>query len=412
MTNPITICYTEAMDKIEELLTRGAANIIPSKKELKKLLESGKKLNIYLGIDPTATKIHLGHAVLLRKLNTFAKLGHNVTFLIGDFTALIGDTSDKETERPALSKEQIEENFKTYKRQAEKALDFSRVKIRYNSEWLSKLSYEETIKLMQQYSLNDFIGRELIRKRLDKGRRIALHEVQYPAMQGYDSFFMDTDLQIGGTDQTFNMQAGRTLLKNWRDKESFILATEFLMGTDGRKMSKIWKNAIWLEDAPNDMYAKVMAIKDDLIIQYYTLATNVPLEEIEKVKSRLESGRNPMSIKKELAFEIVSELYNKEAAKESAENFEKTVQKKELPQEIPTRSLPKSFVSSATVVTGIVELGLASSNSEAKRLIEQGGITINNEAITNPNNPLAPLLNEDENILIRGKRNVIKVKIQ
>src|SRR3989344_5794919 len=208
------------MDKIEELLTRGVANIIPSKEGLEKKLRSGKKLNVYLGIDPTATKIHLGHAVPLRKLQAFADLSHNVTFLIGDFTALFGDIA----------------------------------------------------------------ARELIKKRLSGGKHVGLHEGLYPAMQGYDSYFMNTDIQIGGTDQTFNMQAGRTLIKNWRKKESFILANGFLPGTDGRKMSKTWNNAIWLEDNPFDMYAKVMAINDDLIAQYFTLAIDMSISAIENIE--------------------------------------------------------------------------------------------------------------------------------
>ncbi len=210
------------MADTDELLTRGVANIIPGKKELTELLSSGKKLNIYLGIDATATQIHLGHAVVLGKLQKFAQLGHNVTFLIGDFTALIGDTSDKDSERPILTPEQIEENFKTYKKQAEKILDFSKVTVRRNSEWLNKLTYKEIVKLSQSFSLNDFISRELIRKRLDERKNIGIAETQYPMMQGYDSYFLDTDLQIGGTDQTFNMQAGRTLQKKWRNKESFV----------------------------------------------------------------------------------------------------------------------------------------------------------------------------------------------
>src|SRR4030067_1926538 len=224
------------MDKIDEILNRGVANIIPSHEALEKELKSGKKLNIYLGIDPTFVKLHLGNAVSLRKIEQFANLGHNVTFLIGDFTALIGDTSDKDSERPSLTKEQIKENFKTYKKQAEKILDFSKVKVRYNSEWLGKLTYEEMIKLTKNFSLGDFLSRELIKKRLNEGKYINLSEVLYTVAQGYDSFSMDTDVQVGGTDQTFNMQAGRTLQKNWRNKESFIIATEFLMGTDGRKM--------------------------------------------------------------------------------------------------------------------------------------------------------------------------------
>ncbi|KKT67855.1 MAG: Tyrosine-tRNA ligase [Candidatus Curtissbacteria bacterium GW2011_GWC1_44_33] len=217
-------------EAIEELLTRGVVNIIPNKDKLKKLLLSGKKLNVYLGIDPTATKIHIGNAVPLRKLQAFVELGHNVTFLIGDFTALIGDTSDKESERPTLTSEQIQENFKTYQEQASKILDFTKVKARFNSEWLKKLDFKEVIKLCQRFSFGDFASRELIKKRLQAGKWVGLHEALYPAMQGYDSYFMDTDVQIGGADQTFNMQAGRVLQKQLRNKESFVLVTGYLGG--------------------------------------------------------------------------------------------------------------------------------------------------------------------------------------
>ena len=209
------------MNENDELLTRGVANIISGKNELKGILDNGKKINIYLGIDPTSTKIHLGHSVPLRKLNEFAKRGHNVTFLIGDFTALIGDTSDKDSERPALTNEEIEENFKTYKKQAEKILDFSLVKVRYNSEWLKSLKFEDILKLTQHYNVGDFVGRELIKKRLSENKKVGLHEFLYPVMQGFDSYMLDTDLQIGGTDQIFNMQAGRTLIKDKAKRESF-----------------------------------------------------------------------------------------------------------------------------------------------------------------------------------------------
>ena len=199
---------------IETTLTRGVTNIIPEEKGLAKLLSSDKKLNVYLGIDPTATKIHIGHAVALRKLQEFVELGHNVTFLIGDFTALIGDTSDKNSERPILTSKEIEENFKSYKKQAKKILDFSKVTLRHNSEWLKKLTFTNIVELAQNFSVGDFVGRELIRKRLDEGTRVRLDEMLYPVMQGYDSYLLDTDIQIGGADQTFNMQAGRTQQKN------------------------------------------------------------------------------------------------------------------------------------------------------------------------------------------------------
>ncbi|HUD44984.1 MAG TPA: tyrosine--tRNA ligase [Patescibacteria group bacterium] len=368
------------MDKITELLTRGVVNIISDKDSLAKKLTTGEKLNIYLGIDPTATHIHLGHAVPLRKLQTFAKLGHHVKFLIGDFTALIGDTSDKDTERPQLTKEQIEENFQTYKKQAEKVLDFSQIEIVYNSEWLSKLDFVTTVKLCRQFSLNDFVSRELIKKRLNNNQHITLLEEIYPVMQGYDSYHMDTDLQIGGADQTFNMQAGRTLQKNWRGKESFVMSTDYLVGTDGRKMSKSWGNAIWLDDTPEDMYAKVMAINDELIIQYYTLATEISLEEIKSIETKLTNGEHPMSVKKNLANTIVTELYSEQKAQEAQNAFEKRVQQKEVPDEIEEVVYPEAFAA-LSITEVLVQLHLAQSISEAKRLIQQKGVKINTKAV-------------------------------
>ncbi|MGA2911495.1 MAG: tyrosine--tRNA ligase [Candidatus Levyibacteriota bacterium] len=368
------------MTDIDELLTRGVANIIPGIDELKRLLKSSQKLNIYFGIDPTATHIHLGHAVPLRKLQQLADLGHNVTFLIGDFTALIGDTSDKDSERPVLTKEQIEQNFQTYKKQAEKILDFSKVNIRYNSEWLSKINLEEFIKLSHHFSFGDIAGRELIAKRLKDGRHVGLHEALYPVLQGYDSYFLDTDIQIGGTDQTFNMQAGRILQKDLRSKQSFVLANPFLEGTDGRKMSKTWGNAIWLDDAPNDMYVKAMAINDNLIVEYFTLATGLSIENIKKIESELKKGENPINIKKKLAHQIVKELYDEKSADEAQENFQRTVQNKELPNDIKVYSN-----SDETNILQIMYLsGLTNSISEGKRLMQQKGVYVDNALVESP----------------------------
>lgn len=382
------------MDIINEILNRGVANIIPGKEELEKRLRSGDKLNIYLGVDPTFTELHLGNAVALRKIQQFANAGHNVTFLIGDYTSLIGDTSDKDSPRPALSIEQINENFKTYKKQAEKILDFSKVKIRYNSEWLGKLTYEEMIKLTRHFTLGDFISRELIKKRLNEGKPINLSEVLYPVAQGYDSYCMDTDVQVGGTDQTFNIQAGRILQKNLRNKESFVLTVPIMEGTDGRKMSKSYGNAIWIDDNPNDMYAKVMAIKDDLIVQFFTLATNVPLAEIEELKQ--EASKDPMNVKKKLAFEITKELHSEKDAQDASEQFKKTVQEKELPVEIENLEV-KGNISDA-----LVKLGL--SRSESKRLIEQNGITLDNERVTSLDKEI-----KDKQILKIGKRRIVRI---
>ena len=392
-------------EETNELLTRGVANIIPNKDALEKVLKADKKLNIYFGIDPTATKIHLGHAVALRKLQKLAELGHNVTFLIGDFTARIGDPSDKDTERPVLTSQQIQENFQTYKNQAEKILDFSLVTVKHNSEWLKKLTFEEIVKLCQHFSFGDFGSRELIRKRVNAHEHVGLHEALYPVMQGYDSYFLDTDVQLGGTDQTFNMQAGRTLQKDLRGKESFVLANEFLTGTDGRKMSKSWGNAIWLDDNPNDMFGKVMSVKDDLIIEYFTLGTNVSIDEIKLIEQQLKT-ENPIEIKKKLAFEIVKELNSEDAALEAQKMFEQTVQKGELPEDIQTLEI--NAVEHLSISDLLVKAGLATSKSEAKRLVEQGGVQVNSEIVTNPTEKIIP---ENNMIVKAGKRNFVRIKI-
>lgn len=363
------------MDKIDELLTRGVENIIPGKAQLEKVLRSGKKLNIYNGIDPSATQVHIGNAVPLRKLQAFVDLGHHVTFLIGNFTALIGDSSDKTGERPILSMEEIQENFKTYKKQAEKVLDFSKVKVVHNGDWLGKLTFKDLVELCQHFSVGDFISRELIRKRLDSGSKVRLDEVLYPVMQGYDSYFLDTDIQLGGTDQTFNMQAGRTLQKDLRGKESFVIANGFLEGTDGRKMSKSWGNAIWLDDAPSEMFGKVMSLKDDLINQYFALATNLALDEIP-------TSGHPMDLKKKLAYRIVSELHSSEAAKKAQEEFEKTFQKRDLiSAEIPTLAASQ-FSSPIEIVPLLIQIGLARSNSDAKRLLRNRAVEHNGQVLS------------------------------
>ncbi len=392
--------------KAEEILTRAVENVIPNKEELKKVLESGRKLNVYVGIDPTATKIHIGHLVPLRKLKALVDLGHKVTFLIGDFTALIGDTSDKDSERPVLTYEQIEENFQTYKRQAEKVLDFDKVELRHNSEWLKKLSFEEIVKLCQHFSIGDFVGRELIKKRLVDGKSVKLHEVLYPVMQGYDSYFMDTDLQIGGTDQTFNMQAGRTLQKDLRNKDSYVMALGFLTGTDGRKMSKSWGNAIWVEDTPEEMFGKVMSIRDDLILEYWTLGTAVEMVKVEEVKARLASGENPMAIKRELAREIVRELCGEDKVRAAEEYFDNASINKTASEVDPEYKISSVF---DIKVLGQAMVGTAtvSSMSEAKRLLDEGAIYLNDKRLDR--NQAEWKIDDGKNVLRVGKRKYIKL---
>ncbi len=378
---------------IEALVTRGVENIIPGKEKLLELLNSGKTLNVYLGIDPTATRIHLGHAFPLRKLQILTELGQNVTFLIGDFTAKVGDTSDKETERPVLTDEEIKVNFETYKRQAEKFLDFSQVKVVHNSEWLSKLNFAEVLKLTQNFSLNDFISRELVKKRLTEGKRVSLPETLYPIMQGYDSYFMDTDIQFGGTDQTFNMQAGRTLQKNLRNKDTFVVANGFLPGTDGRKMSKSWGNAIWLEDSPEDIYGKIMSIADEVIVTYYEMGTNAKKEVIEEVKTRLEQKENPMILKKELAKLVVEELHGFMAVKQAEDHFQKTVVDKTASEE--TKEVKVEFPLAVTggensLMAVLLDNRLVSSNSEFKILLAEGALYLDEVRVVREQTILKP----------------------
>jgi tyrosyl-tRNA synthetase len=396
-------------EKIEEILSRGVANIIPGREALEKLLTSGKKLNVYFGIDPTSTRIHLGNAVPLRRLQQFVELGHNVTFLIGDFTALIGDTSDKLGERPVLTYEQIEENFKTYREQAEKFLDFSKIQLVHNSDWLQSVNFPGVVKLLRHFTLNDFISRELIKKRLSEGKSISLPEVLYPAMQGYDSWHLDTDVQIGGTDQVFNMQAGRTLQKNLRQKESFVVENEFLPGTDGRKMSKTWGNGINLIDSPEEVYGKVMSISDEVIDKYFILATSIPMKEVEKFRQRLASKENPMGIKKELAKIIVTELHGEGAAKTAEGHFSATVVNKEAPEDVVVVRLTNPKLLLDELVGFALENNLVESKSEFRRLWEQGAIYLDDVRVEKDIKELD--LKTGENVIRLGKRKYLKLMV-
>jgi len=396
-------------EKILEILERGVANIIPGREALGILLRSGKKLNVYHGIDPTSTRIHLGNAVPLRRLQLFVELGHNVTFLIGDFTALIGDTSDKESERPVLTYEQIEENFKTYKEQAEKFLDFSKVTLVHNSDWLQSVNFPGVVKLLRHFSLNDFISRELIKKRLTEGKSVSLPEVIYPVMQGYDSWHLNTDVQIGGTDQVFNMQAGRTLQKNLRQKESFIVENEFLPGTDGRKMSKTWGNGINLIDKPEDIYGKVMSISDDVIMAYFILATSLPMRRVGEFSERLAKKEHPMGIKKELAKIIVTELLGEEAAKTAEEHFSATVVNKTPAEDTAVVKLTNPKLLMDELVGFTLENNLVESKSEFRRLLEQGGIYLNDARVEKGATEFG--LKPGENVVRLGKRKYLKLVI-
>jgi tyrosyl-tRNA synthetase len=349
-------------EAVQTLLTRGVENVIPRELGLKKLT-SGERLRIYLGIDPTGAKLHLGHSVPLRKLKSFADLGHEVVFLVGSFTAMIGDPTGRDAMRAPLTRGEIEENFKDYKRQAGKILDFSKVEIRYNHEWLDPLKFGDIVQLASNFTVQQMLQRDMFDKRLKEGKPISVHEFLYPLMVGYDSVALDVDCELGGSDQEFNMLAGRTLQQAFGKREKFVLTTQLIEGTDGRKMSKTYDNCVYLGDAPSDMYGKLMSIRDELVRTYYEVLTDVPTGEIETVLAG-----HPKEAKMRLAREIVTMYHSAEAAVKAEENFEKTFSKGEVPDDI------QEIESKGLLRETLVQNGIVSSNSEFARLVIAGAI--------------------------------------
>jgi tyrosyl-tRNA synthetase len=389
------------MSDTNELLTRGVAEVI-DKEHLIQKLKGKKKLRVKLGIDPTSANLHIGRAVVLHKLRQFQELGHKVVFIIGDFTGLIGDTSDKDSERPMLSEKQIKENLKGYLKQAGKILDLSKTESHFNSKWLKKLTYLEIGKQADEFGLHEFIARENIAKRMKDGKRVSLREVLYPLMQGYDSVAIKADVELGGTDQRFNLLAGRTLQKAYGQEPQNIILTELLEGTDGRKMSSSWGNVINLTDEPNDMFGKVMSVADSLIIKYFKLATKVALDEVAGFEAMLKKGENPRNIKVRLAEELVTLYYGRKAADKASAEFEKVFTNKEKPTDIPEMK-----VKSQNIIDILMETKLAPSKSEARRLVQQGGVKLNDQVI---NEWDAKLDVEDGQIIQAGKRKFIRIK--
>lgn len=385
--------------QVEELLTRGVNEVI-DKVHLKQMLLSGKKLRIKFGIDPTSPNIHLGRAVPLLKLKDFQQLGHQVVFIIGDFTGVIGDTSDKEKERPMLSEKQVQENMKTYIIQAKKILDIKKTEIHYNSKWLAKLGYVEIGRQANQFSLAEFINRENIKKRLTAGTRVSLREVLYPLMQGYDSVAVKADVEIGGTDQRFNLLAGRALQAYYKQQPQDILMANLILGTDGRKMSSSWGNAINLTDKPNDMFGKIMSLSDNLIINYFIHCTRVPMEQIQKYEEQLNNNVvNPRNIKIELAYEI-TKIYWGEMNADKARNYFITVfQNKEIPDQIFERKLANK-----NIIDILILSQLAESKSEARRLIDQKGIKVNGRIVNS-----AKEIIKSGSLIQKGKRYFLRI---
>ena len=391
--------------KIQEVLTRGVENIYPNKASLEKVLKSGKKLRLYNGIDPTGPTLHLGHLVQIMKLKQFQDLGHEVIVLIGDFTAQIGDPTDKFAVRKQLTHKQVIENCKGYKDQIGKILDLKKVKFKYNSEWLGKLSFADTIKLSSNFTAQQTLSRGMFKKRIQEGRDLYLHELLYPMMQAYDSVYMDVDLEIGGNDQMFNMLAGRTLMKKMKNKEKFVLTTRLLSDSSGDKMGKTEGNMVALNEKPNQMFGQIMSWSDSLIVSGLELCTNVSIKEINQIKKDIKTNKlNPRDAKAKLACEIVSIYYGNKKAQESEKEFENIFKNKEKPVNIPT------YIAKGDkwqIIDLLVETKLAPSKSEAKRLIEQGGVKIDNQKIKDWEKKIKI---EDKTIIQVGKRKFIEIK--
>lgn len=349
--------------KIDELLSRGVAEII-GHDDLRRRMVSGERLRIKLGIDPTSSNLHLGRSVPLLKMRDFQELGHQVVFIVGDFTGVIGDTSDKDSERPMLDRNTIEANKRSYFDQVGKLIDLSKAELRYNSEWLEPLTYREIGEHADQFSVADFIARENIKRRLDDGKRVSLREVLYPLMQGYDSVAIKADVELGGVDQRFNLLAGRTLQEHFKQRPQHVVLTTFpIEGLDGRKMSSSWGNTINFNDSATDMYGKVMSVRDELIEKYFTLLTRIEQKEIQTIITG-----HPKEAKMRLAREIVTMYHSKDAAEKAEKQFTTAFSEGGVPENIPEAKITNGTLLLDALAT------LGESKSELRRLISQGAV--------------------------------------
>lgn len=395
------------MDQITELLTRGVDTVYPTKEALEKVLKSGKKLKIYQGFDPTGIQLHIGHMVGFRKLAQWQKLGHKVVFLIGTGTGLAGDPSGKTRAREKyLSEEELKQNAKDYVMQAAKLIDFegeNPVEIVYNGDWLNKLTLKDMLNIAGHFSLQQLAERDMFQERMKKGETVNLREFLYPLLQGYDSVAISTDVELGGSDQMFNMMAGRTLVKEMQGREKYVMTTPLLTDSEGRKIGKTEGNVIALTDRPEDLFGKIMALPDDIIVKGMEYLTGIPMDEIRDIGKQLIDGAHPVPLKKRLAFAIVEQLNNTNAAEKAQKEFEAVVQGEGLPADIPVVTVSEDLFH---ITDLLVHLGLAGSKSEAKRLIDQGGVEIDNCRVEDVAQEI-PIENE---ILVKvGKRKYVKV---
>lgn len=375
------------------IIQSGTAQIVPESALMEKL-KRGKPLNIKLGVDPTAPDIHLGHAVPLRKLRAFQDLGHHVTLIIGDGTALIGDPSGRNTTRPQLTREQIEVNAKTYVDQAFKILDPEKTTLRYNSEWILKLGMEDLLKIASNFTVARILERDDFHNRYTSNQSISLHEFLYPIMQAYDSVVIEADVELGGTDQLFNLLAGRELMEKMGMEPQVCLTLPLLEGTDGvKKMSKSYGNYIGLTDAPNDMFGKVMSIPDELMVKYYRLASTIAVDQIDAIEAGLAAGDiHPNRCKRDLAQNIVAAYYDEAAAQEAEAAFDRQFKQHEVPEDIPefAADLTPNDEGKVYLAKLISDAGLTNSVGDARRMIDQGGVKVNGEAVPAKEYNVAP----------------------
>ena len=390
------------MDKIEEVLTRGVEKIYPSKETLEKLLRSGKKLKIYNGIDPTG-KLHLGHMVVLKKLRQFQDLDQEIIVLIGDFTAQIGDPSDKLATRKQLTKKEVEKNATNYKELIGKILDLKKANVRFlhNEEWTNKLKPVDMLQIASHFTVSQLLERDMFQKRFKEGKEVYVHEFLYPIFQAYDSVTMDVDMEIGGNDQTFNMLAGRTLMKKMANKEKFVLTAQLLAAPGKEKMGKTTGNLIALDEKPNEIYGQIMSWPDEMIEQGFLLLTNISMEKIKA------SQLNQIKKKKWLAREIVTNLHSEKDAENAEKEFEQVFQKRELPvKNIAVYQIKP--VEKQDIIKILTASGLVNSHSEAKRLVNQGGVDIDGFTL----NEFSTNKIKNGSVIRAGKKKFVKIKIK
>jgi tyrosyl-tRNA synthetase len=389
--------------QIDWVLLHGVEHVYPSADALRARLMKGERLRVYVGVDPTGPTLHLGHAIWLQKLAEVQTLGHEVIMLIGDFTAMIGDPTDKSATRKVLTRDEVLANCKQYQKQAARILKFdgpNAAKLMFNSEWLAKMSFADVVELASHFTVQQMVERDMFEKRIEEGKPVHLHEFLYPLMQGYDSVAMDVDLEIGGNDQTFNMLAGRDLQRELKKKDKAVLALKLLADASGKKMGKTEGNIVAFTDSPEEMYGKIMSWTDGMIVPGFALCTTLPDVEVKAIEKAIEKGENPMIFKRDLAKRIVEWLVGEDAANQAAEQFSSIHQKGEKPEEIPELKIKKEI----SLIDALVESKLCASKSDARRQIEQGGVKVDDMVVKNVAATVAKGL-----IIQKGKRHFVKL---